>query len=52
MIRASTEYYLVTTTRDTEATGSINVKAAGPITTGSNRIGKNDTIMERMKKSS
>ena len=45
MIRATTDYYLVTTTRDPEATGTINVKAGGPNLDGTSGTGKNDTTV-------
>lgn len=46
MVRASTTYYLVTTTRDAGATGSISIRADGPIGTGTDSTGKNDITIE------
>lgn len=40
MIRAVTAYFLVTTTRDPEATGSISIRADGPNRNEVNSTGK------------
>lgn len=46
MARAATRYYLVTTTRDTEATGSISIKVSGPNAVDGNSASKSNATIE------